>query len=80
MQMTTGCKEDRVAWWPLAAAGVVVAVPVACRGYDIGQDFPMPVAWLLGTLTVIVLGAVLPLVWFGTCCAATGCGQCRAAE
>ena len=62
MQMTTGRKEDRIVWWPFAAAVVVVAVPVACRGYDIGQDFPMPVAWLLGTLAVIMLGAVLLLV------------------
>lgn len=64
-QMSTGRKNDRFVWWPLWAAFMVVGVPAICRGYGIGQDFPMPVAWLLGTFAIIVLGAVLllALIW-----------------
>ena len=63
--MTADRKGDCFVWWPLAAAVLVVGAPAACSGYGIGQDFPMPIAWLLGTLAMIVLGAVLllALIW-----------------
>ncbi len=50
--------RDRVLWWPLLAATLVVGVPAGLSGYGIGDAFPLPATWLLGAVAAVLLGIV----------------------